>query len=164
MKLDVGCGHLYEGDVNVDLFIKATPHRSGDQRKCNDIPLNAKKIPNLIRADACHLPFKNNFFEDVYSKDTIEHVVNPFLMLRELIRVAKDCIVIIAPHRFYSRKNRPLHINQFNIKWFAQALKKLGYFRVSIIKYSEFKYFPNKIISLIRIPQMLEVKICKRWK
>jgi len=36
MIIDIGCGHNPVGDVNVDLFVEATPHRSGDQSKCND--------------------------------------------------------------------------------------------------------------------------------
>ena len=59
MMLDVGCGHNARGDVNVDLFPRATDHRSKDQSKCVDLDLDLVKINNFIVAEASHLPFKD---------------------------------------------------------------------------------------------------------
>jgi len=124
MIIDVGCGHNPIGDVNVDLFVEATPHRSGDQSKCDDKRLDTKGIPNFVMADACHLPFKDNVFNVVFSSHTIEHVNDPFLMLKEMARISKRRIIIKCPHRFASHRIKPLHVNRLNITWFENAAKK----------------------------------------
>jgi ubiquinone/menaquinone biosynthesis C-methylase UbiE len=84
LRLDVGCGHVPRGDVNVDLFVEATGHRVDKTR-----PLDIRNIPNFVKADACHLPFRDNVFDEVISYHTIEHVLNPVLMIKEMIRTCK---------------------------------------------------------------------------
>jgi hypothetical protein len=160
MKLDVGCGHRPEGDVNVDLFIGATPHRSSNQYETDDYSLNADNIPNLVCADACHLPFQNNIFNECYSSHTIEHVRNPLEMLKEMVRVSNNMVMIRCPHRFASHKKKKLHINSFNITWFLNAFKKLGIEKVEG-SYSDYKHFPHVLIPLVRIPVEIQVRA---WK
>lgn len=58
-----------------------------------------RKYPNIqfVAADAHKLPFKSNYFDLVICYETIEHVVNPNLVLKELRRVVKkDGLVIVA--------------------------------------------------------------------
>ena len=58
-----------------------------------------KKYPqiNFLVADAHSLPFKSNSFDLVVSYETIEHLVNPPLALKEIHRVLKkDGRAIIA--------------------------------------------------------------------
>lgn len=77
--LDVGSGrypnnpiHISRGQVNIDID-KTNPH-----------------VPNFIRADAHHLPFRGGMFEKVFFYDVIEHVENPCQCLREIRRVLQD--------------------------------------------------------------------------
>ena len=163
MKLDVGCGHQPKGIVNVDLFVEATNHRSDDQRECNDSPLNPKTIPNLIRADAQSLPFRDNVFDDAVSCHVIEHVPNPTRMLREMLRVVKPggSIQVVCPHRMAHRRKKRLHINQFNLKWFKQTLRRLDTVQNSQIEYSNWKCLPHSAFALFRLPSEITVNARK---
>lgn len=61
--------------------------------------LGKKKYPhiNFIHADAHQLPFGSNWFDLVVSYETIEHVLDPEKMLKELRRVVKKKgLVIVA--------------------------------------------------------------------
>jgi len=162
MKLDIGCGHFYKGDVNIDLFVKATPHRSSDQTKCDDFDLDTKRIPNFIRADACYLPIVDNAFDEVFSYHTIEHVSNPFLMIKEMVRTAKNkgLIKLVCPHRYSSRRKRVLHKNLFSLTWVLTAFKKCGV-RSVYGRYSSWRHFPNNVISVIRLPDEIEISAQK---
>jgi SAM-dependent methyltransferase len=127
--LDVGCGHEPKGDVNVDLFPEATSHRSLDQRKCEDKALDVKRIPNFLRADACHLPFRDRAFSKVYSGHTIEHVPDPEAMIEEVLRVSEDSVEIVCPHALCpwgSVESKPLHINALTSEWFHSVLGRIS--------------------------------------
>ena len=128
--LDVGCGANPMGDVNVDLFIGYSEHR--------ERPLIPKEIPNFMRCDACKLPFKDNSFDVVFSKDTLEHVGRkpqktnpaPYKALKEMIRVSSWKIEIFVPHRFSmanaeKRFWRREHNAFFNLKWFERVIPKI---------------------------------------
>jgi ubiquinone/menaquinone biosynthesis C-methylase UbiE len=160
MIIDVGCGHNPIGDVNVDLFVEATPHRSGDQSKCDDKRLDTKGIPNFVMADACHLPFKDNVFNVVFSSHTIEHVNDPFLMLKEMARISKRRIIIKCPHRFASHRIKPLHVNRLNITWFENAAKKI---RLTVIskKVSSWRSIPHSYIPIVSFPQEITMVFVK---
>jgi len=135
MNLDVGCGHNFRArsqeDVNVDLNVKPTFHRS--QNSYADSALDTKKIPNFVLADAQHLPFRNNVFEKVTSTSVLEHVKNPMLMLSEMARVSNRFIYVRTPHRFCIVLNgkRPVfrtkaHVTRgFSCSWFTKAFEFL---------------------------------------
>jgi len=117
--LDVGCANRPKGDVNVDLFIrKPNPHIENQL-------IEPSIIPNFVLADACHLPFSGKCFDQVFSSHLIEHVDDPYLLLRELIRVSSKVTEIYTPHRFYKMGN-PIHKCHFTQTWFNKALKKIG--------------------------------------
>ena len=124
MILDVGCGYNPKGDVNTELFLKDIGHRM------HDSDLKKVRINNLINCDAQYLPFKDNCFEDVICSHVIEHVKNPFLLLKELIRVSSDTINIECPHRLSDtmlkliRKQQYGHVNYFTKKWFLNYGRK----------------------------------------
>ena len=128
--LDVGCGANPMGDVNIDLFIGHTEHRSN--------PLIPGEVQNFIQCDACKLPFNDNSFDIVFSKDTLEHVGRkpqktnpaPYKALKEMIRVSSRIIEIFVPHRFSmanaeKRFWRREHNAFFNLKWFEWAIPKI---------------------------------------
>jgi len=162
MKLDVGCGHYPKGDVNIDLYVKPTQHRSGDQRFLTDTPLNTKEIPNFVQADACHLPFRNDCFDEVVSHHTIEHVSKPLKMLKEIVRVTKinGLIIIVCPHRYAEREKCPMHKHMINIKWLDQAFKKCGVPRISA-KERDWRYFPHNAFPWFRLPVEIELHTTK---
>ncbi|MFA5365941.1 MAG: class I SAM-dependent methyltransferase, partial [Candidatus Bathyarchaeia archaeon] len=107
MILDVGCGTagLAKGDVNVDFFREGRNVQVGEQlvgEMC--VP---KLIKNFVVADACHLPFRDGCFSLVYSSHVIEHVVDPVLMFKEMLRVSCRKVVVRCPHRKGRGAKRP---------------------------------------------------------
>ena len=123
--LDVGCGTKPKGDVNIDFFRRGFNPQTGDQIQGEF--MSPQKIKNFIVSDAMHLPFKNESFEVVFSSHTIEHVQNPFLMLREMCRVAKRKAIIRCPHRRGSGAKMPHHFNYFDENWFKKTSDILGF-------------------------------------
>jgi SAM-dependent methyltransferase len=94
MILDVGCGGTPRGDVNGDFFSGYTPHTR--------VTINPKKIPNFIRLDAHHLPFKNDSFDTIISYHVLEHLQNPQKALKDMKRVASKVIIRVPIWHLYS--------------------------------------------------------------
>jgi len=89
--------------------------------------MSPQKIESFIVADALHLPFKDESFNVVFSGHTIEHVQNPFLMLREMCRVAERKVIVRCPHRKGSAARMPNHLSYFDEEWFKKASDILGF-------------------------------------
>jgi len=86
-RLDIGCGAVPTGDVNLDLLIP------GDERR----PFDHRKIKNFILADCRYLPFPDNTFLEVYSSHFLEHVQDPDACLAEMLRVSRIRVCAIVP-------------------------------------------------------------------
>jgi SAM-dependent methyltransferase len=92
--LDVGCAEGYY----IKLFMIQYGFRIGagaDIAKA--YLLKAKKeVPksSLVLADAHNLPFQENSFDLVLCSEVLEHVSNPELALRELVRVSREYILV----------------------------------------------------------------------
>jgi len=156
MILDVGCGHRFSGDVNLDLFIEATHHRSLNQRKVDDKPLDVKSIPNFVKGTAEDLPFRSRVFDEVVCFHTLEHIPNVGKALRELVRVSGEVVRIVVPHRLGDNwLVKKVHVNHFGAGWF-QNLERLG-LKVKV----ELKYegFPFRMIGLFMMPKEIHVEI-----
>lgn len=94
MILDVGCGIYPKGNVNVDLMVSKDRHNiHGDVAE-----INPHLIPNFIKADASHLPFKTKCFSAVVSYHTLEHIDNPESAVKEMFRVSKANVKIVVPY------------------------------------------------------------------
>jgi ubiquinone/menaquinone biosynthesis C-methylase UbiE len=52
---------------------------------------------NWLQCDAEHLPFKDESFDIVFMKETLQYV-DPLKTLREMIRISKKRVIIIAPN------------------------------------------------------------------
>lgn len=119
--LDVGCGELQRGHVNVDMTK----------------PFSLKPSGLFVLADGQHLPFRANIFDRVYSSHTIEHVNNPSKFFNELVRVARWQVIIRCPWRLsmIAKSKHGGHIHYFNPGWFNKlaaehGLKAKSYVRV----------------------------------
>jgi len=152
--LDVGCGVQPKGDVNVDLYVKKpNPHITAHPI------IEPKEIKNFVLADACHLPFRDSSFEHVHSSHVIEHVENPFLLLKELLRVSRRTVEITTPHRLHKIDN-PAHKSHFTKTWFYRALTRLGVQPENLkIEISAWDVYPHIFIPLVRLPRIIQVKI-----
>jgi|YelNatPaOPRAMG01_1025707.scaffolds.fasta_scaffold39491_3 ubiquinone/menaquinone biosynthesis C-methylase UbiE len=165
MRLDVGCGNRPTGDINVDLFMNEET-RHVDLNKC--LLVDAKKIPNPIKADANHLPFKDGTFEEVYCAHVLEHLENPTKGLLELIRVSKDKVVVILPHRYHFAHKTAVkigvHKHTFSATSVIEWLKKLELpCLYSVTTIYKPKFF-STIIPLIQFPYEICIEIKKAWK
>jgi SAM-dependent methyltransferase len=156
MRLDVGCGNSPTGNVNVDLYPAASPHHGG--------PLNTKAIPNFIQCDALHLPFRENTFDEVYASHVLEHFKNPAMLLKEMLRVSKDLVTIIVPHRvcrktwFRYSQDPEIHQQFFDGATMMKWLSSFGLsYRVSVIQHP----FPNSILPIINLPWQVQAEVRK---
>ena len=81
---------------------------------------NTKKLVQVVRADAVHLPFSEKVFDAIWASEIIEHT--PSLgIFRELERVTRKKIVATMPHPtgpYFGRD--PSHI----LKYDVHSLKK----------------------------------------
>ena len=136
--LDVGCGVRMQGTVNLDLRVKL---------------INV----NSIRADGCYLPFKNNVFLRAVCYHVIEHVPQPFLLLRELIRVTKGLVTVTCPWRFTRMAKKPYHHNYFSKGWFTKKLAGIPdiNFEIQIVLCQR---------SIFQIPLEIKVDIWKKGR
>ncbi len=158
MILDVGCGKRPQGDVNTDLYVRETAHRNMMGK------IDSRHIKDFVCCDAQHLPFRDEVFDLVYSNHVIEHVENPFIMVREMLRVSSYEIKIVTPHRFFSKKH-PFHKHCFNRTWFIQTLRRMGINSVYTC-YSDFWGFPHLFLGLFHLPSEITVQAWKdeKWE
>lgn len=151
--LDVGSGGFIRGDVGVDLYADSSPHI--DQR-----PGQLEEIDRsrpFIRADACHLPFRDDAFERVSCIEVLEHVENPVELLQELLRVTNNEVFLTTPHRFGTCARMPYHRNYFSHKWFMSVLNKMDCRH--LVKTTARRIHP---LVPILLPEHLIVMIWKR--
>ncbi len=153
----MGCGHNYHGDVNIDLFIIPTHHRTLGLSNPHASDVKLTDIPNLIRADCTHLPIKSNTFDMTISNHLIEHVDEPFCMLAEMVRVTKPEgeIHVETPHKLSHSRKWFLHKHSFNLSWFVKAFKVLGLELMESKK--NYKYYPHEYLPLVRVPYFIQV-------
>jgi len=138
MHLDVGCEFELRGDVNVDLAIPKFLFNK-----------------EFVNADAEYLPFKDDAFEEVTCFHVIEHVENPYMLLRELLRVTKNKLIITCPYRFSGYAKSKQHKHYFSKSWFENELKKLNValFKVAVVLDLE--------RDILKFPLQIIVKIFK---
>jgi len=120
--------------------------------------IDVHKVPNFVLADALHLPFRKDAFEEVFSRNVMEHVSDSMLFLKEVCRVATEKVTIICPHRYYRhgmrfRQNKA-HQSFYNVMWFEGTLKNV---RHSV----ECSWLPkpHRIFPLFQMPYGIKVEI-----
>lgn len=104
--LDAGCGEGF----TLDRLSKAKIGGSliGADRSRTALNLGKELFPslNLAQADIYNLPFKDNSLDLIVCTEVLEHVKNPRMALRELLRVSKKYLVLSVPNEpLFSLKN-----------------------------------------------------------
>ena len=149
LNLDVGCGLLPKGDINVDLFIEEYSSRKKDLKKL--------RIPNLINADIHFLPFRDKAFNTTFCYNVLEHIeVEIIYALRELVRVTENILEIQIPHRFAMFIEAPRHNKAYGVLSFRKLLKSLGFPYCLDVYYKD---VPFSLLPLVRIPNRIRVRI-----
>ncbi len=97
-NLNLGCGEFKkEGYVNVDYYSVSKP----------DVKHNLNAVP---------YPFKNDSFELIEADHVLEHLENPFAVMKELYRIAADnCRILIKVPHFSRGFTHPEHKRGFDI-------------------------------------------------
>ena len=151
MKLDVGCGAYPRGDVNVDLFVGATPHSEAGW------VIMPKKIPNFVRCDANELPFKDKVFSESFCSHLIEHKgVKPIRLIKEMLRVTNGNVELRIPHRIWDRGRCKAHARSFNKSNVVGLLRSLGLaFDLKLF----YDFLPHTYIPILRLPREIRVTI-----
>ena len=96
--LDVGCGDVPKGDVNLDLFYYG-------------------RGKNFVIGDAHHLPFKDEAFGTVYSKHCLEHLENPLFFFEEAKRILKKDGVLECIYPTDTMLTKKTIHNLLNMRW-----------------------------------------------
>jgi ubiquinone/menaquinone biosynthesis C-methylase UbiE len=97
--LDVGCAEgLYlitakEKHAKCDVF--GVDFSAVAMKKARFYTNNSDSF--LAAADAMHLPFKNNSFDLTLCSETLEHIVDDNLAIKELARISKKTCLITVP-------------------------------------------------------------------
>jgi ubiquinone/menaquinone biosynthesis C-methylase UbiE len=162
MRLDVGCGNNPTGNVNVDLFMnEQTLHVDSHTKRFID----SKKIPNPVKADAQHLPFKDDAFEEVFCSHVLEHVENPTKALLELIRVSKSKVIVVLPHRYFPGHKRAFKIGTHKYTFSSittkEWLKKLNLPYRYVTKTTFKPRIFGEFMPLLCFPSEIRIEIYK---
>lgn len=105
--------------------------------------------------DGYNLPFQDKSFDIVHCSHVLEHLINPGLFLKELIRVLRVGLVVRVPNSNYYRVffNSPNHVIGWSIynlraflKPYFRKVRVFGSFRVPS-KQSRFRTFKNYLMS-----------------
>jgi len=169
MILDVGCGSRPEGDINIDLLLKGSNELPGTDRI-----FNPKNIPNLIKADAKHLPIRDKAFKTTICSHLLEHIDDEVYVLKELERVTAGMLIVRVPYKWWEtlannlfffkgwkkwRKNH--HLHSYGMGSFKDLLRahftdfRLSYGFISLFWALRFKAKRN---SKLPLPFPYEIK------
>lgn len=167
--LDVGCG---SGWVAQTLCKGDTKVVSMDISLAN--PLKTNRLVNspnhmAVVADAYNLPFKADSFDCIIASEIIEHVSDPALFIRSLLKALKPggMLIISTPYNekinyylcVHCNKVTPqyAHLNSFNEKNFNQFLP------ANIAKF-DYLIFNNSYLPKLRFHYLFQVLPFNIWQ
>ena len=148
-KLNLGCGFFKkEGFVNLDFSKDVNP----------DVVHDLNKFP---------YPFKDNEFDLIEADHVLEHLNEPFSVMKELRRITKQngTIIIRVPHAtrgftnpdhiksfdvsfpLYFNKNLKHFYHGFTLKLERMRLRWLGQTYLKKIVLPQYQYYPARILG-----------------
>ena len=143
MILDVGCGANPQGDVNVELYPLISDHRAET--------INPRFIPNLVVADAHHLPFREDSFTRIIADNLLEHLERPLDAVREFSRVAQRLTVYVP---YAPLRERREHLYSWTPDTLRNLLRK-AYAHVQVTPTTRIKYIRRS--RLLRLPILAHI-------
>ncbi|MFH1656543.1 MAG: methyltransferase domain-containing protein [Candidatus Nealsonbacteria bacterium] len=131
MKLHLGCGNNYmKGYINCDYTNK----------------VKVDKIVNLEKK----LPFEDNSIDEIYSRNTFEHINDFMGLMKELYRICKPDakLTIIVPYfSHYGAFQDPTHKRFFALRTFDYFDSKNSFSYYSDVR---FKVISKRLTSFVR--------------
>ena len=117
--LDIGCGEVARGGVNIDIYVPRV------------------RPPNFVLASAEYLPFRSGAFRIVRSSYVIEHCTDCTRLIMEHVRVCQEKAIIATDNsdwlgdRFFrligrGRIYHSEHCYQWNVDYLRNLLRRLG--------------------------------------
>jgi len=159
MRLEIGVGFGKDGDLRQRRY-KFNPRVCGSDvvyielRKPEDPEF--KRLGNWVVADAQHLPFKSDIFDEVYASHVIEHLPDVHMFFSEVRRVMKCMgrLYIWTPNFMSPNATRdPTHKHIFSFMSLGRMLKTYGfkphYGGINIAPFFKPFYLICKLICLI---------------
>jgi ubiquinone/menaquinone biosynthesis C-methylase UbiE len=142
--LDVGCGDVPKGDVNLDLFY----YGRGE---------------NFVFGEAHHLPFKNKSFIKVYSKHCLEHLENPLVFFMEAKRVLKKGGILECIYPTDTLLTKKTIHNLINLHWSSAFKWKTKVTGAEKINYGGHKWqlSDSGVLKLIQVAGFEKVEFEK---
>ena len=127
IMLDFGCGSKpYKELFNVDKYIGLDIERSGHDHKKEQID---------FYYDGKTIPFKNEYFDSVFSSEVFEHVFNFEEILRELNRVLKkNSYMLVTLPFIWDEHEAPFDFARYTTFGIKFLLKKNGFKIINIEK------------------------------
>jgi len=111
--LDVGCGELQK----IWREIWEDKYEGFDNRDS----VGADYV-----GDACDLSrFKSNSRDVVCSWSTLEHVLNPYIMLKEMLRVSNKTVIFTTDYSERDKNGDPTHLYAWTLKVLGQLLMRV---------------------------------------
>lgn len=119
-SLDIGCGEVARGTINIDLYLPT-------------------KMPgNFILASAERLPFQSNVFDIVFSSYVIEHCLNPAHFIQDQVRCSRDKVITITDNSEWigdywfrltgnGRIFHDEHYYMWSVEYLENLIRRLGY-------------------------------------
>lgn len=120
-SLSIGSGQDAVADVNVDLYV------TKEERKQFVTPTDT--TGNFVKADAHHLPFADNIFQKVVCSHALEHLLQPYLALKEMYRALKEngVLELSMPNAQLVTHEHPTHLYSWSPDSLCNLLKYVGF-------------------------------------
>lgn len=137
-KLNLGCGTFKkDGFINMDSDVEAAP----------DLLYNLNNLP---------YPFNDNSFSLIEANHVLEHLENPFDVMKEIYRILRpDGKVIIRVPHFSRGFTHPSHKRGFDVSFPLYFNKKYSGFYSGTsfhLKKMSFKWFAQPYLKKISLP------------
>lgn len=96
--LDAGCGEGFIDKLLIDRFPNS--QITGLEFTAEALAIANETNPTVeyVRGDICDMPFEDRSFDLVMCTEVLEHLPNPNMALKELIRVSNGNLLITVPH------------------------------------------------------------------
>jgi len=140
-KLNLGCGEFKkEGYINLDHYLQAKP----------DIVHNLNKFP---------YPFLDNCCNLIEADHVLEHLEDPFVVMKEFHRISENCgkIIIRVPH-FSRGFTHPEHKRGFDISfpYYFNPSFKGGYVGVEFkLEKMKLKWFAQPYLKKLFLSKLV---------